>query len=322
MNADSFMEGLFPQLGLFPENSSSKNYKCGFTLVPDPKLGKGYVWTYPVNPYFSITIYHLSYYKEMHYRYHHPAMLVVSLSSPIVAKAVTGKSMRQREQLIGYHLSEGYHEYTLPAASSIDNIGIAFTPEFYSTRLSMLYGHDFSILPSIVSLMDGTVNIPAVVFALKDIAVYKPTTAESRLFYEAKALELIAGLIEWHTQESSAVSVKNICLSDRKAIHELNRFIQQHYCDSLDVQSMAKICHMSKSKLSVLFRTIYGVSIIEFINNLRVERAKELLTYSSCQIKEISAILGYAQQSSFTFLFKQKVGMSPRDYRKKNLFFS
>ena len=55
---------------------------------------------------------------------------------------------------------------------------------------------------------------------------------------------------------------------------------------------------------------------IEFINNLRIERAKELLINSYYQIGEISAIIGYAQQSSFTYLFKQKVGMSPRDYRK------
>ena len=79
---------------------------------------------------------------------------------------------------------------------------------------------------------------------------------------------------------------------------------------------MLECAKLSKSKLSELFHSVSGVTLIEFINNLRIERAKELLINSYYQIGEISAIIGYAQQSSFTYLFKQKVGMSPRDYRK------
>ena len=73
---------------------------------------------------------------------------------------------------------------------------------------------------------------------------------------------------------------------------------------------------MSKSKLSDLFRSIYGTTIVEFIKDLRIERAKDLLANSSCTIKEISSIVGYVQQSSFTYVFKQKTGISPREYRK------
>ena len=101
-----------------------------------------------------------------------------------------------------------------------------------------------------------------------------------------------------------------------EAIHRLGHFLQQHYCDTLDVHSLARMCFMSKSKLSDLFSSIYGTTIIEFIKDLRIERAKDLLINSTCTIKEISNIVGYAQQSSFTYVFKQKVGISPREYRK------
>ena len=202
MNTDPFMQGLFPQLGLTPEKSNSQNNGCGFTMVPNADLGNGYLWTYPVNPYFSVTIYHLTYYKEMHYRYHHPAMLVISLSSPIVAKAVSDKNSEQKEQLLGYYLPDGEHEYTLPASSSIDSVSIAFTPEFYNSRLSSLYDRDFSDLPRIAALMNGTINIPSVISIFKEIADYTPIIATSELFYEAKALELIACLVDWHIQES------------------------------------------------------------------------------------------------------------------------
>lgn len=123
-------------------------------------------------------------------------------------------------------------------------------------------------------------------------------------------------MIEWHIRESHPISIKSIGDSDMEAIHRLGHFLQQHYCDTLDVHSLARMCFMSKSKLSDLFRSIYGTTIIEFIKDLRIERAKDLLINSTCTIKEISNIVGYAQQSSFTYVFKQKVGISPREYRK------
>lgn len=317
MNTDPFMQGLFPQLGLTPAKTDNRNSGCGFTMIPSPDLGEGYLWTFPVNPYFCVTIYHLRFFRKMRYRYQHPAMLVISLSSPAVAKAVTDTNSNQKEQLLGYFLQDGEHEYIIPENSSIETVSIVFTPEFYEKRLTQLYERDFSDLPEIASRMDGTINIPTATAIFKEIASYTPLIATSELFYEGKILELIACLIEWHIQIPNSPSVKSICNADREAIHRLSHFLQQHYCESPDVHSLARMCQMSKSKLSNLFKSIYGITIIEFITNLRIERAKELLINSSYQIKEISSIVGYAQQSSFTFLFKQKVCMSPRDYRKR-----
>ena len=52
----------FNQIGLVPTSDHSVKNGCGFTMVPEPELGEGYLWTYPVNPFCSITIYHLKYY--------------------------------------------------------------------------------------------------------------------------------------------------------------------------------------------------------------------------------------------------------------------
>ena len=269
MLKDRFFAGLFPQLGLVPANAEINSSECGFTMVPEESRGEGYLWTYPINPYCSVSIYHLHFYNGIHYRYHHPAMLVISLSSPTVAKAV-----------------------------------------------SDIYERDFSDLPRIASYMDGSINIPVVSAALKEIAAYTPVVGTSELFYEAKVLEIIAGLIEWYTKNSQAQTVKSICDSDREALHRLSHFLQQNYCNTVDVQMLARMCQMSKSKLSDLFHSIYGVTIVEFITDLRVEQAKDLLANSSCQIKEISSIVGYAQQSSFTYVSKKCTGLTPREYRK------
>ena len=195
-------------------------------------------------------------------------------------------------------------------------MGISFLPEFYEKRLSEFYERDFSDFPQIVEQINGNIKIPIVSSILREIASYTPITGTSELYYEAKILELIAELIEWHIRDSHSVSIKSIGDSDMEAIHRLSHFLQQHYCDALDVRSLARMCFMSKSKLSDLFRSIYGTTIVEFIKDLRVERAKDLLANSSYTIKEISSIVGYAQQSSFTYVFKGKTNTTPKEYRK------
>lgn len=72
--------------------------------------------------------------------------------------------------------------------------------------------------------MNGTINIPSVISIFKEIADYTPIIATSELFYEAKALELIACLVDWHIQESLSPSVRSICDADREAIHRLIHF--------------------------------------------------------------------------------------------------
>lgn len=313
---DQFFSTFFNQIGLIPTTNHGAKNGCGFMMIPDTDLGEGYLWTYPVNPYCSITIYHLKYHKAIHYCYHHPAMLAISYSSPSIAEAISPVANDSSEQLLGYFLPDGEHEYTIPGGASLDSIGITFLPDFYEKRLSHIYERDFSDLPQIASILDGTVEIPAVSLAFRQIASFTPTVGTSELYYEAKILEIIAGLIEWHTLGSKDAGAKSIADSDIEAMHRLVHYLQQHYCDHVDVQSLAKMCLMSKSKLSSLFRSIYGASIIEYVQSLRIQHAKELLANSTYRIGEISSMVGYEQQSSFSGVFKEKTGVTPNDFRK------
>ena len=80
----------------------------------------------------------------------------------------------------------------------------------------------------------------------------------------------------------------------------------------------ARMCNMSKSKLSELFHSIYGYTIVEFIKNCRIDKAKRLLLENDLSIQQIASAVGYSHQSSFTYIFKQHVGCTPREYRKDN----
>lgn len=313
MYADKFYSGLFSQLNLNPDKSDIKP-SGGFTMVPKDNTGEGYLWTYPVNAFCSINIYHLCFYNEMHYRYYHPKMLVISQSSYYVARAIKNNSCNQKNQLIGYYLDNGEHEYTIPAGIWLDSVGVSIFPEYYEEYLPKIFHQDFSSLSEIVPQIGTDLFIPKISTILDDIATYTPTSEISEVYYEAKILEMIATLLSWKTN-----AIHNfINTDDSEALHRLGHYLEQNFSNPTDIQMYARMCNMSKSKLSELFHSIYGCTIVEFIMNYRIDKAKRLLLENELSIQQIAATVGYSHQSSFTYLFKQHVGCSPREYRKDN----
>ncbi|HEN7248794.1 TPA: helix-turn-helix transcriptional regulator [Streptococcus agalactiae] len=313
MYADKFYSGLFSQLNLIPGKSGIQPGD-GFTMVPKDSTGEGYLWTYPVNAFCSINIYHLCFYNEMHYRYYHPKMLVLSQSSYYVAKAIKNNSCNQKNQLIGYYLANGEHEYTIPAGIWLDSVGVSIFPEYYEKYLPKIFHQDFSSLSEIVPQIGTDLFIPKISIILDDIATYTPTSEISEVYYEAKIMEIIATLLSWKTN-----AIHNfINTDDSEALHRLGHYLEQNFSYPTDIQMYARMCNMSKSKLSELFHSIYGYTIVEFIKNCRIDKAKRLLLENDLSIKQIASAVGYSHQSSFTYIFKQHVGCTPREYRKAN----
>ena len=81
-------------------------------------------------------------------------------------------------------------------------------------------------------------------------------------------------------------------------------------CDEL-----ARMCYLSKSRFEHLFKDVMGQSLNEYINSVRIERAKEMLTSTVTPIADIAEMLGFSNQNYFSRCFRKTVGYSPRDYR-------
>ncbi len=70
--------------------------------------------------------------------------------------------------------------------------------------------------------------------------------------------------------------------------------------------------------LSRLFKQQMGLSIDQYIRNMRIDRAKFLMTTTQESIQDISDQLGFSNRNYFTQVFTQVTGMSPAAYRKEN----
>ncbi|MBQ7900963.1 MAG: helix-turn-helix transcriptional regulator [Clostridia bacterium] len=82
---------------------------------------------------------------------------------------------------------------------------------------------------------------------------------------------------------------------------------------------MKDICdefHCSPSYVSHFFKKNKGITIKGYVNNLRIENAKQLLKSTGLSIDEISFAVGFGDISYFSKVFKAHVGLSPTEYRK------
>lgn len=110
---------------------------------------------------------------------------------------------------------------------------------------------------------------------------------------------------------------------DRSLLHNniiLNsalEYIQNNYCETISLDEMASLCNISSSYFSKIFKKVVGDNFSNYINILRIRKAKELLETSNMPIINISIDLGYEDCGYFIKVFKKNVGVTPALYRKK-----
>jgi AraC-like DNA-binding protein len=92
-------------------------------------------------------------------------------------------------------------------------------------------------------------------------------------------------------------------------------FIQQSYEDPITLQDIALSANISKSEASRCFQSYLNCSPVEYLLQYRMELAQKLLHTTMQSIHEICLKCGFNSPSYFTKVFKNKTGLSPRDYR-------
>ncbi|RXZ79513.1 response regulator [Paenibacillaceae bacterium] len=101
-------------------------------------------------------------------------------------------------------------------------------------------------------------------------------------------------------------------------ISEIKEYIRAHFNTDLSLTDISNRFYLSPQYISRRFKEIYGCTFIQFITDLRVEKAKSLLMNTSLSILKISELVGYEDETYFSKVFKKHKGISPKQYRKAN----
>lgn len=91
-------------------------------------------------------------------------------------------------------------------------------------------------------------------------------------------------------------------------------YINKNYCSKIPVQQAAALCNMSESTFRRKFFTIFGMQPHAYIDNLKIQKAKELLQSGAYNVNEVADFLGFYDASHFHKFFKKHCGIAPGEY--------
>ena len=97
------------------------------------------------------------------------------------------------------------------------------------------------------------------------------------------------------------------------------QYIDQHYADpALNLTSIAAVVNINPSYFSALFSQEMGVTFIEYLTGLRIEKAKVLLKTSSLSTSDIAYAIGFSDSNYFSKIFRKITAESPRSFKNHN----
>lgn len=101
-------------------------------------------------------------------------------------------------------------------------------------------------------------------------------------------------------------------------IENVQVYIRHNYQKYLTQEFVASLFYLNRSYLSTLFRKKTGMKFVDYLNEVRIEKAKELLCSSDRKMYQISKAVGYDNPKYFFRIFKKKTGCSPEQYRNEH----
>lgn len=136
----------------------------------------------------------------------------------------------------------------------------------------------------------------------------------SRLEQDSLLLSLLEQLIVNHADtgfESRSIG------RERKAIRRVREYLQEHYGEDITLNRLAQVAALSPYYLSRVFHAEMGITLREYQLQVRIDRAKFLLT-EGMTVRQVAAETGFVDQSHLTRYFKRLVQTTPGGYRLRD----
>ncbi|WP_163539298.1 AraC family transcriptional regulator [Gracilibacillus sp. YIM 98692] len=109
----------------------------------------------------------------------------------------------------------------------------------------------------------------------------------------------------------------NVNMEMKRLVDEIVAYIHEHYMEDISLESCADKIGTTAYSLSKAFKRILGTNFIDYLTEVRMDHAKELLLQTNWKISDIAESVGY-RHSYFNRIFKKQVGLPPSQFRKMN----
>ena len=106
-------------------------------------------------------------------------------------------------------------------------------------------------------------------------------------------------------------------LESIQAIHQAMNYIREHMDREITLEELLRLTGMSKSYFSRNFKDVTGKTFVTYLNDMRIETAKKYLTETKQPIYWIASQVGYVDEHYFRRVFRERTGVTPKQFREK-----
>ena len=111
----------------------------------------------------------------------------------------------------------------------------------------------------------------------------------------------------------------NILSEDDTTLSLIIEYLNEHYSDSITLESVTKKFNINRNKLNAIFLLSTGKTCLNYLMDLRIDMAKIILSNTEILISEVAGRVGYPDSNYFTKIFKKQTGLTPSVFRKNNI---
>lgn len=164
-------------------------------------------------------------------------------------------------------------------------------------------------LPCFIQVIDGD----KVEQLFKDLVhCYKIHDLTASIRMKALLLEIIAYYIEHADGESMQFS----STPANEKLNSVMNYINEHLSDNITIERLAAIAHFNPRYFIRFFKQNIGSTPIHYINQVRMEKAKNLLSTSRMNVTEVADAIGFNDLFHFSKAFKTHTGYTPTEFKK------
>lgn len=108
-------------------------------------------------------------------------------------------------------------------------------------------------------------------------------------------------------------------IHNNKIITTAKKYVNENIYRTINLNEIAAILNISSGYFSTIFKQIAGINFIDYVTEVKIEKAKELLKETNYKIYEIAQMTGYENAYYFSKVFKKVTGSTPKEYINKNI---
>jgi YesN/AraC family two-component response regulator len=145
---------------------------------------------------------------------------------------------------------------------------------------------------------------------IMDIANSEEHIRDMKINEKISSLLTLIMAESWHPEHKSHTGSK------KQSLHQVKVYIDEHYTQRITLDALSELFYINKYYMTRKFKEQFGVTILSYIDHVRITRAKQLLRFSDLTVEAIGREVGIDECTYFNRVFKKVEGVTPGEYRR------